>query len=730
MQHLVRRTAVLLGAAVLGCSSGDGGTDPDPVVTFAVQVLTAPPATATPGASVPISFRITRQTDGGPAMAAAAVPLTIAVTAGGGSVGGAASTLVTSSASGDVSATWVLGTTPGTQTLRVSYSSSVFADVSVTVSALPAIALAVTTQPAATVLAGATLSRQPVVQLRNASGAAVAQAGVVVTASVVGGTGSLGGTTTATTDASGNATFTNLSIIGVTGNVTLQFAANLSGQAVTIASAAVAVTQPTLAIGTAPTTAGLNGVPLLQQPVVQLQDGAGNAVRQAGVVITAVSSTSLATLGIATGGTGSLSVTTDAEGRAAFRDLTLTGFGAAAIVFSAPGYASVTSGQINLTASTPGGLLNGTPIVAPGAATGNVQYYAFTVPVGTTSLRFATSEGTGNVALYARRDAYPTLSDFNCSSTMAGPAQVCTITSGTLNGTWYVALHSASATTATQVVAYAYNAACDLRPMTLGVTVSGTVAAGSGCLANVTRFPSDRYSLTIATPQLVQLSFAQTQFTAFTIRRLEDPIITYGPQFTTGSSTPFLMAPGTYELTVRNNTVNAPSSAYSYTVTPINAPGTCSVWGWNSTGLAINLPLAAGDCAGTTAGTRSHRISMVLKAGQTVTVVMSSTAFDPVIKILAGQVSGAATPLASDDNGGGGTSARLVYTNTGATALFTLEMTSTNATVGIYTMTGSFSPASYELRADGSSSVEEFPGPPVIEGGRRLTERPRAQRID
>jgi hypothetical protein len=54
--------------------------------------------------------------------------------------------------------------------------------------------------------------QQPVVQLRDASNIAVAQAGVVVTATIESGGGTLGGTRTATTNASGVATFTNLSI--------------------------------------------------------------------------------------------------------------------------------------------------------------------------------------------------------------------------------------------------------------------------------------------------------------------------------------------------------------------------------------------------------------------------------------------------------------------------------------------------------------------------------------
>jgi hypothetical protein len=106
----------------------------------------------------------------------------------------------------------------------IATSEGVTGNATLTVTAPPPVAtqLAITTQPASAVQSGAALSAT--IQLRSASNANVAQAGVVVTATRASGTGTLGGTVTATTNASGAATFSNLTITG-SGAHTLQFSA-------------------------------------------------------------------------------------------------------------------------------------------------------------------------------------------------------------------------------------------------------------------------------------------------------------------------------------------------------------------------------------------------------------------------------------------------------------------------------------------------------------------------
>src|SRR5207249_4639682 len=82
----------------------------------------------------------------------------------------------------------------------------------VTLTAGAATQLTVTTEPSSTAQSGVAFAQQPVIQLRDASGNPVSQAGVTVTAAIATGGGTLGGTLTATTTETGVATFTNLAI--------------------------------------------------------------------------------------------------------------------------------------------------------------------------------------------------------------------------------------------------------------------------------------------------------------------------------------------------------------------------------------------------------------------------------------------------------------------------------------------------------------------------------------
>ncbi len=89
----------------------------------------------------------------------------------------------------------------------------------------PSPQLVLVTQPSASAAAGVAFARQPVLQLQNAVGAPLPRADVPVTVQIAEGTGSLGGQTTARSNAEGRVTFTNLSIRGSPGDRSLLFAA-------------------------------------------------------------------------------------------------------------------------------------------------------------------------------------------------------------------------------------------------------------------------------------------------------------------------------------------------------------------------------------------------------------------------------------------------------------------------------------------------------------------------
>jgi hypothetical protein len=90
----------------------------------------------------------------------------------------------------------------------------------------PSPQLIVVTQPSGNASAGVSFSRQPVLQLQDAVGAPLARADVTVTVQIASGGGSLGGGTTASSNADGVVRFTNLSIQGRPGDRTLIFAAS------------------------------------------------------------------------------------------------------------------------------------------------------------------------------------------------------------------------------------------------------------------------------------------------------------------------------------------------------------------------------------------------------------------------------------------------------------------------------------------------------------------------
>jgi hypothetical protein len=104
-------------------------------------------------------------------------------------------------------------------------------------------------QPSATATSGQPFGRQPVVQLRDGSGAPLPTAGVTVTAAIATGTGTLAGTATRTTGPDGRAVFTDLALAG-TGAFTLRFSAEgflgVVSDAIAVAPAGPAATTTTI----------------------------------------------------------------------------------------------------------------------------------------------------------------------------------------------------------------------------------------------------------------------------------------------------------------------------------------------------------------------------------------------------------------------------------------------------------------------------------------------------
>ena len=180
----------------------------------------------------------------------------------------------------------------------------------------------------------------------------------------------------------------------------------------------------------------VSGMQLAVQPVVQVQDAAGQPAARAGVVVTATMASGTADL------SGPRSATTDSNGVAQFTGLVIIGTGEHTLRFSATGLFSTTS--IAFTAAPPpvAPLQNGVPVAGVGAPVGGARFYVIGVPPGAVNARVQTSGGTGNVDLYVRLGQLPTLTTYDCRSANFGNSEACA--SNVLPaGEWYVMLYGA-----------------------------------------------------------------------------------------------------------------------------------------------------------------------------------------------------------------------------------------------------------------------------------------------
>ena len=222
---------------------------------------------------------------------------------------------------------------------------------SFTVNPAAAAKLVMVTQPSATASAGVAFATQPSVQLQDSFGNNASTLGRTVTASVATGAGTLVGTLTATTNASGVATFATLQLDGATGSRTLRF----SSAGLTAAESQTVVLGP----GTA------TGLSITRQPVqavagelilsssdaslaVRATDAFGNNVP--GIAITPQAN------GFFFAGTAA-AATTDSSGVATFGDLSTTEAGRSYTIAFQGGVLSATSAEFNVVPATPASLL-------------------------------------------------------------------------------------------------------------------------------------------------------------------------------------------------------------------------------------------------------------------------------------------------------------------------------------------------------------------------------------
>ncbi len=243
----------------------------------------------------------------------AGVSVTFANLTGGGSVSGGGA--ATTNAGGLASVTWTLGNTAGANSLEASSAGLTGSPVafSATGTAGTATQLVMVVEPS-TVANAVAMSTAPSVRLTDAFGNHVSQSGVSVAVSVTAAGGTVTAVGSVMTDVSGVATFTGLTMTGLVGSKTLDFASTgLTG--VTSASFSLTVGAATqIAANSSLTQSAVVGNAVGTAPSVIVKDAGNNPVSNVSV-----------TFAVTVGGGGVVggSATTDAGGIAAVTSWTL-----------------------------------------------------------------------------------------------------------------------------------------------------------------------------------------------------------------------------------------------------------------------------------------------------------------------------------------------------------------------------------------------------------------------
>jgi hypothetical protein len=203
--------------------------------------------------------------------------------------GSVSSAVSTTGSNGRAAVQWTLGLLPGTQHVNAAFAGVTGSPVVFTASATvgPPPRLVIYTQPSATVGSGDVFPQQPMLQVEDNLGNPILQGGISVTVSISSGGGTLGGTTTMTTNSGGQVQFTDLSITGKSGPRTLIFAApghtTATSRTIDVTSAAPSPSLSTIAA--APGTIGASSGSSTTAITVTVRDDANNPIAGAVVVL-------------------------------------------------------------------------------------------------------------------------------------------------------------------------------------------------------------------------------------------------------------------------------------------------------------------------------------------------------------------------------------------------------------------------------------------------------------
>lgn len=404
-------------------------------VVAKLGITTQPSATASAGAALTQQPVVDIQDSGGNTIVSNTSTVTATLTTGSGTVLHPTAVAVAGIAT---FSGLTLNAPTGAYTLTFSDSGLTSAvSTTITVSAGAASGLIITVEPSVAAVSGAALAIQPVVKIDDAGGNAILGNTSTVTATVTSAAGTVTNNTAVVSATTGLATFTGLTLNELVGPYTLTFSGpgltSVISTAITVSAGAAAK----LIITTEPSVTTASGAVLAQQPVVKVEDVAGNVVASNASTITAT---------ISTGGVSVAPATKVAVAGVA----TYTGFtvnaptGTYTVTFSDGALTPAVSTSVALTVGAPSQLVIATEpsaSVATGVALGSQPV----IKVEDTGGNVVTTVTTGAATAAITAGAGGTVTAGTTANFVAGVATFSGLTLTGTPGTAYTLTYSGDA---------------------------------------------------------------------------------------------------------------------------------------------------------------------------------------------------------------------------------------------------------------------------------------------
>ena len=249
--------------------------------------------------------------------------------------------------------------------------------------------------------------------------------------------------------------------------------------------------------------------------------------------------------------------------------------------------------------------------------------------------------------------------------------------------------------------------------ITVGQTVNGTLSATSGRSLGCAGCYADLYQFTLTSAQTLSVAMNSAVFDAY-LRILDGSGNTLAEDDDSGGGTNSLLqrpfVAGTYRIEATSYD-SATGGAYTLTLRAVTTQALPISVGQTLSGSLTTSSGRSVGCSGCFADLYQFSVT----SSQTLNIVLTSSAFDAFLRVL--DSSGSAT-IATDDDGAGGSNARIYRTfaagtyrieatsyNSGATGAYTLALSTVNITVTPITVGTAATTVNGNLSASSGSSV-------------------------